>query len=341
MNSRSSIARTSLLILAGGVLASCELPTEQSEFEERLVVFGHLTAHEPVTDTVFVSLAAPIDMPHEAGDRWVSDALVSLSDGETSFRLWPVEGHPGRYLDIATPPHIIEPGREYTLTVEWQDHMVTATTRVPETLSIASPTTSDWVCGGQPVVIPGLDLVPFNGSPGNLQRTLATGGFAEFPMDTVVYLEGPCYTSSFVSVPLFVVEWQAEPAAGLIRTVTIALEDTASNAIIDSSFAANAFKGPLLKDDEGNYYRAGTFAWNSASEIIPFSWLYFNYYGPHLVTVEITDASIEEYFEGDPLRQNAYRLPNSNVEGGYGLFYSSYAASFLVYVAPDPETVQP
>ncbi|MFC1543594.1 hypothetical protein ACFL4K_03535, partial [Candidatus Neomarinimicrobiota bacterium] len=74
---------------------------------------------------------------------------------------------------------------------------------------------------------------------------------------------------------------------------------------------------------------------NQSIEVIPFSWLYFNYYGPHLITVEITDTALREYLEGDPLGQNPYTIPNTNIEGGHGLFYSSYTQSFFVYVAPE------
>jgi hypothetical protein len=187
------------------------------------------------------------------------------------------------------------------------------------------------------VPIPSIDLNQESNSVLEIEAALATGDFNTLAMDTVYYREGPCYSVSFASAPLFVVAWQAEPASGLIRTVTQALEDTPENAIIDSSFSANGFKGPMLLDKDGNYYRPGIFTWNSSSSIVPFNWLYFNYYGPHLITVEITDNAIQDYFEGDPLRQNTYALPKSNIVGGYGLFYSSYAQQFPVYVASDQD----
>jgi len=64
-------------------------------------------------------------------------------------------------------------------------------------------------------------------------------------------------------------------------------------------------------------------------------WLYFDYYGLHLMTFLSTSQSYFNYFSGDPVGQNIYLLPNSNVENGLGVFYSNYSSSFLVYVRRD------
>ena len=43
------------------------------------------------------------------------------------------------------------------------------------------------------------------------------------------------------------------------------------------------------------------------------------------------------YFKGDPVGQNIYLLPDSNFEGGLGVFYSSSSASFIVKVIENIE----
>ena len=64
-------------------------------------------------------------------------------------------------------------------------------------------------------------------------------------------------------------------------------------------------------------------------------WLYFNYYGYQLMTFRATSQSYFDYFSGDPVGQNIYLLPDSNFDGGLGVFYSNYSPSFLVYVKRD------
>ena len=136
-------------------------------------------------------------------------------------------------------------------------------------------------------------------------------------------------------MPLFVVEWLADTAAGVVQIMTLALEDTVTNAIVDTSLAALAFKGFMEEDENGNLYRSNLFSWTSSIRQIPFNWLFFNYYGTHLITIQVTDDNLSEYFAGNPGGFNPFITPNSTVDGGYGLFYSSYARTFFVYVAPD------
>lgn len=324
-------------IMAAAILflASCELPTEESIYEKKLVVFGHLVAGSPVVDTFFVSLSYTIDESYENGEKWVDDAAVTLSDGSDNFDIIPVAGRPGRYLDSSMPPHIIRPGTTYQLDVQWGDYEVTAQTTVPDTFTIESVGSSDWTCKGAPVYVEPINLHEDENSIEKVLYALASGDFSVLSMDTVVYREGLCYSTSFASVPLFLVRWEADSVQGVVRTITLALEDTAINSIIDSSFSANAFKGSMYVDDDGNYYRPNPFVWNSVIKDIPFSWLYFNYYGPHMITVQVTSQSLQDYFAGDPVRQNPYKLPASNIEGGYGLLSASFSRHFFVYVTPD------
>ena len=47
---------TATLILGSLLSFSCELSVEESIYEERLVVFGHLIANQPIVDTVGISI---------------------------------------------------------------------------------------------------------------------------------------------------------------------------------------------------------------------------------------------------------------------------------------------
>ena len=53
------------------------------------------------------------------------------------------------------------------------------------------------------------------------------------------------------------------------------------------------------------------------------------------MTFKATSESYFNYFSGDPVGQNIYLLPDSNLESGLGGFYSSFESRFLVYVSRD------
>ena len=55
------------------------------------------------------------------------------------------------------------------------------------------------------------------------------------------------------------------------------------------------------------------------------------------MTFNATSEAYFNYFSGDPVGQNIYLLPDTNLDGGLGVFYSSVATSFLVYVKKDTE----
>ena len=48
-----------------------------------------------------------------------------------------------------------------------------------------------------------------------------------------------------------------------------------------------------------------------------------------------TSETYFNYFSGDPLGQNIYLLPNSNIEDGFGVFYSKVSTEFIIYVKKD------
>ena len=310
----------------------------QGDYNEKLVVFGHLISHSIMLDTIQVSLSYSIDAEYTQSADGVTDAKVTLWDGISApLCLTSVAGHPGKYLDQTWKPHRILPSRPYQLTVRWRDHFVEANTFVPDTVAIQSIISSKWFCSEQSQTVDPIDLHIEENSSTEIENALETVLFHRLKMDTVVYFNGECYTSDFASIPLFVISWDTDTTNGsqIALITTLAMDADISNAIVDTSFTANALKGPMDIDENGNLFRPPEYQWNSTSGLIPFNWLFFNYYGPQLVTIEFADASMHDYLAGSAADYNPYLPPRGNIDGGYGLFYSSYIRQFVVFVAPD------
>ena len=110
------------------------------------------------------------------------------------------------------------------------------------------------------------------------------------------------------------------------------------NDSLDYNRLANIWKNPLKRGAidgtwrENSPYRNNPWLWNVDTAPSPIMWLYFDYYGYYMMTYKSTSDSYFNYFQGDPVGQNIYLLPNSNFEGGLGVFYSSSSASFIVKV---------
>ena len=110
------------------------------------------------------------------------------------------------------------------------------------------------------------------------------------------------------------------------------------NDSLDYNTLANIWKEPLKRGaDDGTWranspYRNNPWLWNVDISPTPIMWLYFDYYGYYMMTFKSTSDSYFNYFKGDPVGQNIYLLPDSNFEGGLGVFYSSSSTSFIVKV---------
>ena len=104
------------------------------------------------------------------------------------------------------------------------------------------------------------------------------------------------------------------------------------NLIYDTTLGFRIWKGQYPRDENSNPYRINPWQWNIEESPTQIPWLYFDYYGLNLMTFKATSESYFDYFSGDPVGQNIYLLPDSNLEGGLGVFYSSYETRFLVYV---------
>ena len=107
---------------------------------------------------------------------------------------------------------------------------------------------------------------------------------------------------------------------------------TLVNTFYDTTAVFNIWKGPYFRDEDNNPYLLNPFIWTVETSPTPIMWLYFNYYGKHLIVVQASDDAYYDYLSGDPLNQNQYILPDSNIEGGYGLFTSNYSKAFFLNI---------
>ena len=335
MNFNSSTWKRIVALSVALLVTGCDWGTESSAYEEKLVVFGHLRTNNFLLDTVFVSLSHAIDESIDLPGKWISDATVTLWDGVAPpFCLEPVEGRPGRYQDQHWEPHFIHRARRYELAVTWGDYRARATTQVPDTFVVQSTASTEWTCLGQQVIVPSINLYERQNTPSKIALALRTSNYNILSMGTVYHRLDACYASSMAAIPLFILYLESESSADscVARVTTRALKDGVHHAIIDTSSLTNSLKGRMREDEEGNLYRSDTYTWSSGTDIIFFNWLSFNYYGPQLVTIEVTDESLHEYLEGSAEGYNPFKPPGGNIEGGHGLLYSSYTYSFVVYV---------
>ena len=107
---------------------------------------------------------------------------------------------------------------------------------------------------------------------------------------------------------------------------------TRINTFYDTTNVFQIWKGPYLRDDKNNPFLYNPYLWNVNVSPSPVMWLYFNYYGKHLIMVQAADQAYYDYFSGDPIGKNPYILPDSNIEGGYGLFSSTFSKAFFIDV---------
>lgn len=352
-----------LICLALLSLLGCEFEDEKIVYADRLVVFGGIRANSPMLEPVRVSRSAEITEDVEAKDLYIDDADLFITSGEEIVHLASVrETCAGCYLPDSSV--VYESGETYTLHVSYNGQEVTASTTVPPAIDFTSPTDYYALCDNERLPVPTVEVNNVLFLPGSFFPMPNMGKVTD-----VVYRIGGCYTQSFASFPLFGLEFNEEDLSTLRLTVLaleadeIGLEPFADlngnstfdpavdawtdlnengvrdssfvNVIYDTSVASLAFKQPYLRDEMNNPYRVNPYVWNVSSTPLPMTWLLFNYYGLTLIAVEATDNAYHDYWSGDPFGQNQYQLADSNVEGGYGVFYSTSAKFFFVNTVPE------
>lgn len=315
------------------LFSSCEPVDDAVKYEEKVVVFGNLKAFEGLLDTIYVSRSYQIDQPHEAEANWITDAEVYIRNGSKLYPFKTFTNYPGRYT-LFRQRGEVTPNETYELSVKWNGHDLSSKTVIPGNLHIHSIKSTDYQCDGEQVTIDSINLYLEENTRAEIWQALITKDFSKIKMDTVVYKEGSCYTTSFASIPMFVIKWEAESDPGMMRLVSHALEDDPVNAIVDTSLSAHIFKGHMMVNSEGQHYWPNPIVWHLSQQYLDFGWLSFNYSGVHLIEIQVADESFRKYYKGFPLGppQNQYILPESNIEGGYGLFSSTHSKYFFVYV---------
>ena len=319
----------------------------ESPYIEKYVVFANLSGNKAmINDTVFVSRSASLDENIDAEKLWVEDAKVTISGDMIDVQAYPVSGRPGRYQTDKSIIYL--PGKTYKLAVEVGGQVLSSKTTIPKSLNIDTKTDfTSYTCrDGTILSIPEINVnnMDENGEP------------IQGKVDTLLYNYGQCFTGSFASYPLFMLDFTIDDSSKLVRTLTYALESdsmdlepeengvfydynwnsvrdsTYINLIYDTSFVNRIWKGQYQRDMKNNPSRENPFVWSVETTPIRMSWLFFNYYGLQLITVQSTDKNYYNYLKGDPIGNNIYILPGSNIDGGYGLFSSDTSVSFYVYL---------
>jgi len=392
-------------------LISCQLPDNNTEYQEGLVVFGRIELREMngtaigEIDPVRVSLSSEIDA--NIGDTeslYINDAIVTITgafdEDENNIRtitLNTIDGL-GEYIVDENEEYKIWPNSNYTLNVIYQDYTVSGTTTTPNYLTIGSiednynceqcsdPTIygettcensgESWTSESQDI-----ELINVNNFDSINEATdwswlddasvlddYITG--TEPMISSIELSRYGCSVGSFASKPYFVLDIDDQeepdnPNLSAIRILAYALEDkkmgnepwtdfnnngiidekeffdynqneirdeTLINTFYDTTDVFKIWKGPYFRDENYNPYLENPFLWTVETSPSPIMWLYFNYYGKHLMVIQASDDAYYDYLSGDPLAQNQYILPDSNIEGGYGLFTSNYSKAFFINI---------
>jgi hypothetical protein len=353
------------------MMLSCEFDDTVATYEDKLVVFCNLSAKLPLGtsgDTCYISISSAIEDKVNLEDLYIENAEVTITRSSTNkvYSVLPVPNRRGRYLTADSI--IFQPGETYVLNAAYGEFEVSAETTIPGGMDYYSPDDETYNCKGEELSVPSVNTENFQlqwinylDDPDTLLELIDFSSIS-----STFYKTGSCYTESFASFPLFMLDFEADKYA-TIKVTTVAFEtdvrglepfndldgdslyndevdtfldynrnglrdSSFTNLIYDTSFVYVIWKERYLRDENGDPYRANPFTWQVSLPPVPMSWLFFNYYGLHLIILEATDDAYYNYYSGDPAGQNQYLLPESNIIGGYGLFSSTNAKAFLVNI---------
>ena len=383
------------------IIVSCELPDNETEYQEGLVVFGRIELFEidgiayGDIDTIRVSMSSQIDADLEnANQLYIDDANVTITGAfdqdENNIRtiLLNSVNDLGKYIVDENEEYKIWPNSSYTLNVIYENYTASGTTTTPSYLTIESiedtynceqcsdPTIygettcensdENWTSELQniePINVDNFNLIN-NDTNGLwiLEPELLQSYIDEEIISSIELSRYGCSVGSFASKPYFVLdiddqEEEDNPNLSAIRILSYALEEkhmglepsnddgtffdynqneiqdmTLINTFYDTTAVFKIWKGPYFRDENYNPYLLNPFVWTVETSPSPIMWLYFNYYGKHLIVIQSSDDAYYDYLSGDPLGQNQYLLPDSNIEGGYGLFTSNYSKAFFLNI---------
>ena len=383
------------------IIVSCELPDNETDYQEGVVVFGRIELFEidgiayGDIDTIRVSMSSQIDADLEnANQLYIDDANVTITGAfdqdENNIRtiLLNSVNDLGKYVVDENEEYKIWPNSSYTLNVIYEDYTVSGTTTTPSYLTIESiedtynceqcsdPTIygettcensdENWTSELQNIESINVDNFNLINNDTNglwiLEPELLQSYIDEEIISSIELSRYGCSVGSFASKPYFVLdiddqEEEDNPNLSAIRILSYALEEkhmglepsnddgtffdynqneiqdmTLINTFYDTTAVFKIWKGPYFRDENYNPYLLNPFVWTVETSPSPIMWLYFNYYGKHLIVIQSSDDAYYDYLSGDPLGQNQYLLPDSNIEGGYGLFTSNYSKAFFLNI---------
>jgi len=204
------------IIIISVLLLSCEnFNDPETPYEEQYVVFANISGNLPmIADTIFVSRSASIEEGTDAEDLWVSNADITISNENMEAKALPLIGKPGRYqTDLSV---VFQAGSSYQLTVKIGNTVLTSETTVPRSLDVKTSTSlKEYRCNdGTVMSIPeiNIDNMDSNGFP------------IPSKVDTVAYNYGECFTGSFASYPMFMLDFTMDDSATLVRTLTYSIQ---------------------------------------------------------------------------------------------------------------------
>ena len=125
-----------LLGIAAMTLAGCDQAIQPADLGPTIVIEGYLYANHPI-DSIVVSRSLPIDAYFTDSAARVSGATVTITVDGRTYPLHESATQPGSYL-LAADSLIVRSRKQYDLRVVALGQTVTASTTVPDSISITS-----------------------------------------------------------------------------------------------------------------------------------------------------------------------------------------------------------
>lgn len=354
-----------ILIILPFIFLSCSLDDEKIVYEQKLVLWANIQANFPLLDTVFVSHTSAVSDNISSDELWISNAEVQIIGDTVALQLTPVTNRPGRYLTDSD--YVFQGGETYMVMVIHESDTASGTTTVPQKMEISSVPESIYDCQGNSYTVPEININnydPFSWSPitGKIDTVILQQGdcftesFASYPLYKIDFNEDDYETVRIVTLALEADSIGLEPFNDInndgFRNDNEDYDDWNRNGIHDSCYINLIYDSTYKKiyeiwkeryprgsENETGWrknspYRINPWTWRVETAPVSMSWLFYDYYGLHLMFFQATDDATFNYFQGLP-EFNPYVLPSSNILNGYGLVSSSVARAFLVYIKKD------
>lgn len=296
-----------LVLNAVLLLSGCDFLETRKQATPTYIVESYQIAGEPLGHVRLMetrSTEVKYD-PQEAGVENATVSLALLADSTSAvLQHHPFEAHPNRpgiYVP-ADPQAIVRPLGTYRLriAIPGADSLITATTTVPDTFSLASSNP---------------DTVTYGGTdPFGIRVTES-----RYPGREAIY-----FLNTTVERPL--TEERLTPAGKDLVDGTESLAGGSSYTL--GSLAGNEW--PMRSAEQYPRLEDGTLT-------ITYPWENFVYYGPTTVHIHTVDENLHRFWQGDKAQAGGAPgvIPNvrDDIAGGAGLFTGLARQRYEVYVA--------